>query len=96
MSSLATLQSAMRHRVVTSIDETVPAGHFVATVKVNGVSTNVYLLEGTLDDPAAVIKGRIQDRGPGEAVRVYVGGSADGGSWVSRFESREQAFASML
>lgn len=44
--------------VSTFAGEALPAGHFGANTRVNGVKT-VYLLEGEKDDPCALVKGHV-------------------------------------
>lgn len=95
MATLADIKFAAKDDVVTSVDATTPAGHFAASVKMDS-TVHTYLLEGTEGDKDAVIKGRLEARGFGSAIRVYVGGGVKGGSWAGRFESTEQAFASMV
>lgn len=98
MPTLAQLKSSMRYPVSSFSHGIPPAGHFAVMVKLTGVHTNIYLLEGTPDDPESVIKGRFEERGPGEASRIYVDSSVSGGSWVkfNPFSTIEQAFASMV
>lgn len=95
MSTLAHIKFSTKDNVSTYVDSTTPAGHFAAAVKMLGIH-NTYLLEGVQDDPNAVIKGRIEAKGMGAAVRIYIGGSVKGGTWSGRFESTEKAFASMV
>lgn len=95
MATLTEIKQAGKGAVSTFTDDTTPVGHFAVSVKVLSFYM-VYLLEGEEGNLNAVIKGRIEDRGPGEAARVYVGSDVKGGSWVGRFESTEKAFAAMV
>lgn len=95
MSTLAHVKFSTKDTVSTYVDSTTPAGHFAAAVKVLGIHTT-FLMEGKIDDPNAVIKGRIEAKGMGAAIRIYKGGSMKGGTWFGRFESTEKAFASMV
>lgn len=95
MATLAEIKRVNEGTVATFVDATTPAGHFAATVKTLGVHMT-YLLEGAEGDLNAAVKGRIEAKGMGAAVRVYVGGGVRGGQWNARFESTEQAFASMV
>lgn len=95
MSTLAELKFSAQDTVSTFVDATTPAGHFAAAVKILGIH-NTYLLEGKIDDPKAVIKGRLEVKGMGAAVKIYVGSGIKGGLWSGRFESTEKAFASMV
>lgn len=95
MATLADIKFAAKADVVTYVDATTPDGHFIADVKMNS-TLHTYLLEGVEGDTKAIIKGRLESRGFGSAIRIYVGGGVKGGSWKGRFESTEQAFASMV
>lgn len=95
MSTLAELNFSTEGTVSTFVDSTTPAGHFAAAVKILGIHST-YLMEGKMDDPKAVIKGRIEAKGMGSAVKIYIGSGIKGGLWSGRFESTEKAFASMV
>ena len=71
-------------RVVTSIDMSTPPGHFVASVRMLGITTE-YLIEGDEGDKKAKILGRIElykDRGS-----VYRGSELKGGEYLGRIGS---------
>lgn len=95
MTTLAEIRRVNEGPVATYVDATTPDGHFVAEVKTLGVHIS-YLLEGAEGALTATVKGRIEAKGMGAAVRVYVGGGVRGGKWNTRFESTEQAFAAMV
>ena len=95
MDTLADIKFAAKDPITTFVNSCTPAGHFAAAVEMPGIDTT-YLLEGVEGDLNAVIKGRLEDRGIGSAIRIYVGGGVKGGSWTFRFVSTEDAFAKMV
>lgn len=71
-------------RVVTSVDITTPPGHFIASVRMLGITTE-YLIEGDEGDKKAKILGRIElskERG-----NVYRGSDLKGGKYIGRIGS---------
>lgn len=96
MPTLADLKESTTRKVSTLVNGNTPVGHFTATVKVNGVHYTTYLMEGVKDEDNALIKGRVEDRGPGEAIRVYRDGALKSTSWTKMTDTVKDTFASMV
>lgn len=77
-------------------DSNTPAGHFGVTMTILGITT-VYLLEGKVQDPEAIVKGRIELKPfTMKGSNVYVGNGIKGGEWVGGSMMFAEAFAKMV
>lgn len=98
MSTLADIRKAAESPVHTVIDDDAPAGHFLATARILGITTT-YLCAGELDDEAAPIVGRIEWAPSGSAgwPTAARGAGLKGGTvLLSQWEYSADAFAAMV
>ena len=97
MTTLAELATASNDTFTTFTDEMFPAGHFGVTVYVGGYLIG-YLLEGELDSPEAVVKGRIEYRSEaGKLVRdAFAQGGTTGGVHLGEVTNFAETFAKMV
>lgn len=97
MTTLAELATASNETFTTFTDDMFPAGHFGATAFVDG-DLRGYLFEGTLDDPQAVVKGRIEyGSEAGKLVRyAFAQGGVTGGVPLGEVTDFPEIFAKMV
>lgn len=79
------------------VDHATPAGHFGVTNLMLGI-TSVYLLEGELGAPDAIIKGRVELPAvdSGSMNTTYVGNYLKGGTFSGFGDAFEASFAKMV
>ena len=85
MSTLADIK-AHADAVSTFTDDTMPAGYFAATAKMDLGYYATYLLLGAEGDDDAKVIGRIQERS------VYLGTNLLGGVWIGSVRSFADAY----
>lgn len=96
MSTLTDICMAADVPVHTCVDDATPAGHFIATTRILGVTAS-YLCAGVLDDPQAPIVGRIEyGAEPGDRVTVVRGAGIKGGTWLTGVADEVEAFQAMV
>lgn len=96
--TLADIQEAANVAVYTYVDEVIPAGHFGAAAKIDGVTT-VYLLEGAKNDSGAIAKGHVrihQKKGGVFEPQAYLGSHLFEGTYMGPVDDYAEAFANMV
>lgn len=91
MTTYADIQKAAEGSTHPTVDDHIPAAHFVATARIFGIVTT-YLLNGPFADPDAPIVGRIEWTEP---VNAYSGSGLKGGRLCGLFTNSETAFQTM-
>jgi hypothetical protein len=98
MATLADIKKHSQGIVSTSVDDSTPAGHFLATTLVLG-KTACFLFEGEKDDLNAVVKGHVlitaHMDGKTSAL-AYNKGGVIGGIYMGRVQSYAETFAQMV
>lgn len=80
-------------------ESTLPAGHFGVAVAVRqSLIPTVYLLEGELNDDAAVVKGRIEYVPNGDKLNAFgfAGTELTGGTALGQVQDYKETFAKMV
>lgn len=94
MSTLADIRKVAESPVRTCVDDDTPAGHFLVTVRVLGITTT-YLCAGAETNPGASIAGRIEWY-DNATPRAYAGDGIKGGRLMSGWIDSTEAFAAMV
>lgn len=97
MTTLAEVRNAATFSGATFADHATPEGHFGITVTIMDIAT-VYLFEGQIPSPDAVVKGRVElpSAFSNKGSNAYAGNGIKGGEFLGTHLPFAEAFSKMV